>query len=74
MSSISLWPDTPEQIPGTGKRPNVALVPSDAPNVAFGASDAPNATLGRLGLASRLRQAPRLRPAKIIEEACNQTA
>ncbi len=31
------------------KRPNVALVASDAPKAAFGASDAPKATLGRLG-------------------------
>jgi 2-oxoisovalerate dehydrogenase E2 component (dihydrolipoyl transacylase) len=29
------------------KRPNVALVASNAPNATLGASDAPNATLGR---------------------------
>ena len=31
------------------KRPNVALVASNAPNATLGALDAPNATLGRSG-------------------------
>ncbi|MEU5260110.1 hypothetical protein [Amycolatopsis sp. NPDC021455] len=34
---------------GRLKRPNVALVASNAPNATLGALDAPNATLGRIG-------------------------
>ncbi|WP_370971603.1 caspase family protein [Amycolatopsis sp. cg9] len=37
----------PAPTPDPAKRPNMALVASDAPNATLGASSAPNATLGR---------------------------
>ncbi|RSD14008.1 hypothetical protein EIY87_30620 [Amycolatopsis eburnea] len=44
------------------KRPNVALVASNAPNATLGALDAPNATLGRSGPGTTVRAQPGLSP------------